>query len=99
MSAISDVKAMPGDAHGIKRPNLDLPIDMKTILVFCAILAGGLFFAAYSISQDVTAAGTAVTTRQAHRRAHMSAMSKAQRMARCRQRGPSMSAMTRYWRD
>jgi PiT family inorganic phosphate transporter len=62
MSAVADAKHIPGDAHGSKRPKLDLPIDMKTILIFFAILAGGLFFAAYSISQDISAAGTQVTT-------------------------------------
>ena len=62
MTAVADVKEIPGDAHSIKRPKLDHPIDMKTLLVFLAILAGGLFFAAYSISRDVADAGTAVTT-------------------------------------
>ena len=52
MTAVADAKQIPGDPHGIKRPKLDLPIDMKTVLVFLAIVAGGLFFAAYSISQD-----------------------------------------------
>jgi PiT family inorganic phosphate transporter len=62
MTAVADVKEIPGDAQSTERPKLDHALDMKTLLVFLAILAGGLFFAAYSISQDVSAAGTQVTT-------------------------------------
>jgi inorganic phosphate transporter, PiT family len=53
---------MHDEAHSIKRPKLDYVFDIKTLLIFFAILAGGLFFAAYSISKDVTEAGVAVTT-------------------------------------
>jgi PiT family inorganic phosphate transporter len=41
---------------------LDQPIGPRTILVFLAVLAGGLFFMAYSIYSDVTGAGAAPTT-------------------------------------
>ncbi len=44
------------------RPKLDQPIGIKTILIFLAIMALGLFFAAYSIYGDIAAAGTPVTS-------------------------------------
>jgi hypothetical protein len=37
-------------------------MGIKTILIFFAIMAFGLFFAAYSIHKDLTAAGTPVTS-------------------------------------
>ena len=62
MTTIAVEKELHADDHSIKRPNLDYVFDIKTLLIFFAILAGGLFFAAYSISKDVTEAGVAVTT-------------------------------------
>ena len=56
MSAITDVHAASApEAHG--KPKLDKPMDIRQLLVFLAILAGGLFFMAYSIYSDVSAAG------------------------------------------
>lgn len=43
------------------RPKLEQPMGIKTILIFLAIMALGLFFAAYSIYGDIAAAGTPVT--------------------------------------
>ena len=62
MTTIAVEKELHADDHSIKRPKLDYVFDIKTLLIFFAILAGGLFFAAYSISKDVTEAGVAVTT-------------------------------------
>ncbi len=50
-----------GIGEGVK-PKLDHPMDFKTILIFMAVLAGGLFFTAYSISSDIANAGTLVAT-------------------------------------
>ena len=46
----------------IARPKLDQPMGIKTILIFFAIMALGLFFTAYNIHKDLTAAGTPVTS-------------------------------------
>ncbi len=60
VSASSDLSAGIGGS-GVK-PKLDHPMDVRTILIFLAVLAGGLFFTAYSIWSDMTVAGTPVTT-------------------------------------
>ncbi len=39
------------------RPKLDHPVNFKAILIFVAVIAGGLFFTAYSIYRDVQASG------------------------------------------
>jgi inorganic phosphate transporter, PiT family len=44
------------------KPKLDQPMGIRTILIFLAIMAFGLFFAAYSIYKDISAAGTPVTS-------------------------------------
>jgi len=44
------------------RPNLDNKMGMKSLFIFLGIIALGLFFTAYSIYSDITAAGTTVTT-------------------------------------
>jgi PiT family inorganic phosphate transporter len=46
----------------IARPKLDQPMGIRTILIFFAIMALGLFFTAYNIHKDLTAAGTPVTS-------------------------------------
>jgi inorganic phosphate transporter, PiT family len=61
MTAITDVRSMPAPA-GEGRPKLDAPMDIRTLLVFLAVLAGGLFFMAYSIYTDVAASGGGSTT-------------------------------------
>jgi hypothetical protein len=55
----TDIASAPSE---IARPKLDQPMGIKTILIFFAIMALGLFFAAYSIHKDLTAAGTPVTS-------------------------------------
>ena len=44
------------------RVKLDQPIDIRALLVFLAILAGGLFFMAYSIYSDIEQTNAAPTT-------------------------------------
>jgi inorganic phosphate transporter, PiT family len=55
----TDIASAPSE---IARPKLDQPMGIKTILIFFAIMALGLFFTAYSIHKDLTAAGTSVTS-------------------------------------
>ncbi|WGJ15119.1 inorganic phosphate transporter [Methylocapsa sp. D3K7] len=47
---------------GSPQPKLDHPMGIKTILIFLAIMALGLFFAAWNIYRDIAAAGTTVTS-------------------------------------
>ncbi len=44
------------------KPHLDRPIDMRAVVIFLAILAGGLFYMAYSIHSDLSATGGGPTT-------------------------------------
>ena len=44
------------------KPNLDHGTSPVTVLIFLALLAGGLFFTAYSLYQDIEAADVPVTT-------------------------------------
>ncbi len=44
------------------RPNLEHGTNPITALIFLGLLAGGLFFTAYSLYQDIDAAGMPVTT-------------------------------------
>jgi len=44
------------------KPNLNKPMGIKSILIYIAIVALGLFFTAYSIYGDISKAGTTVTT-------------------------------------
>src|SRR5450631_1197973 len=61
MSAISsrDIASTQADSP---RPRLDQPMGIKTILIFLAIMALGLFFAAWNIYKDISASGTTVTS-------------------------------------
>jgi PiT family inorganic phosphate transporter len=54
MSAITDAHA-PSEAP--KLVKFDKPIGVRGVLIFLAILAGGLFFMAYNIYNDIAAAG------------------------------------------
>jgi inorganic phosphate transporter, PiT family len=54
MSAIADVQ-IPEAAPA--RVRFDHPLDMRAIIAFLAVLAGGLFFMAWSIYADVTGSG------------------------------------------
>jgi len=61
MSAIADATtSAPSPAPA--RLKLDQPVDVRAILLFLAVLAGGLFFMAFSIYSDVAKAGSAPTT-------------------------------------
>ena len=44
------------------KPHLDHPLDFRIALIFLAVLAGGLFYMAYSIRSDLSAAGGGPTT-------------------------------------
>ena len=44
------------------KPNLDHPIDMRSVIVFLAIIGGALGYTAYSIYQDVQSTGAPVTS-------------------------------------
>ena len=61
MSAVTSNIDIAGGGVAV-RPKLDHAMDVKTILVFLAVLAGGLFFTAYSISSDISAAGAPAMT-------------------------------------
>jgi PiT family inorganic phosphate transporter len=55
----ADIVSTPSE---IARPRLDHPMGIRTILIFFAIMALGLYFTAYSIHKDLTAASTPVTS-------------------------------------
>jgi inorganic phosphate transporter, PiT family len=59
MSAITDVHSSQAPPATV---NFDKPTDMRGVLVFLAILAGGLFFMAYSIYSDIANAGAPAPT-------------------------------------
>jgi PiT family inorganic phosphate transporter len=61
MSAATDV-ATPKVASAAGKPHLDHPVDIRAALIFLAILAGGLFYVAYSIYEDMAATGGGPTT-------------------------------------
>jgi inorganic phosphate transporter, PiT family len=59
MSAITDAHA-PSEAP--KLVKFDKPIGVRGVLIFLAVLAGGLFFMAYSIYSDIATAGAPTPT-------------------------------------
>ncbi len=61
MTAISSIDIASPQAES-PRPKLDQPMGIRTILIFLAIMALGLFFAAYNVYRDISAAGTTVTS-------------------------------------
>ncbi len=61
MTAIADATpSAPSPAPS--RVKLDQPMDIRAVLIFLAVIAGALFFMAYSIYSDVTGAGGGPTT-------------------------------------
>jgi len=60
MTAATDFQR-PHAAAPVK-PHLDHTLDPRAVLIFLAILAGGLFYMAYSIYSDVSATGGGPTT-------------------------------------
>ena len=61
MSAAFDVRFGPHATAPVK-PHLDRPLDIRFALAILAVLALGLFYMAYSIRSDVSAAGGGPTT-------------------------------------
>ncbi|MFT3732355.1 MAG: inorganic phosphate transporter [Hyphomicrobium sp.] len=64
MSDTTSVASLPGGIphpHGGK-PKLDHDSGIITVLVFLGLLAGGIFFTAWSLYQDVSNAGVQITT-------------------------------------
>ena len=61
MSAAFDARLGP-HAEAPVKPHLDHPVDPRLALILLAVLALGLFYMAYSIRSDVTAAGGGPTT-------------------------------------
>src|SRR5580700_1796890 len=59
MSAITNVHAPQASPATV---NFDKPTNMRGVIVFLAILAGGLFFMAYSIYSDIAASGAPAPT-------------------------------------
>ena len=61
MTAISSKDIASTQAESPK-PHLDQPMGIRTILIFLAIMAIGLFFAAYNIFMDISASATPVVS-------------------------------------
>ncbi len=61
MTAVSDVST-PRAAHSSGKPHLDHPMDIRLALGILAVLAGGLFYMAYSIRSDIAESGGGPTT-------------------------------------
>ena len=62
MSSITTAEVPIQTVHpGSPRPQLDHPVDMRQIIIFLAIIAGALFFTAYSVWSDIEASGGAPT--------------------------------------
>jgi PiT family inorganic phosphate transporter len=59
MSAITDAQAPPSAPATVR---LDKPLDMRGVIAFLAVLAGGLFFMAYSIYADIADSGAPAPT-------------------------------------
>ena len=62
MTAIYPPAVGPGDAKYENKLDLNKPMGARSIMVFLAIMAIGLFFVAYSIYSDVTKVGTPVSS-------------------------------------
>ena len=61
MSAAFDARLGPSAAPPVK-PHLDHPLDIRLALILLAVLAGGLFYMAYSIRSDISETGGGPTT-------------------------------------
>jgi PiT family inorganic phosphate transporter len=60
MSAVTSADFIGDTEHKVARPDLNKPMSLQALLVFLAVLAIGLFFAAYSVYADVENAGAHV---------------------------------------
>ena len=54
MTAIADASGAAAQTAPA-RVHLDQPLDMRAVIIFLAVIAGGLFFMAYSIYADIVA--------------------------------------------
>ncbi len=61
MTVIADASGAAAQPAPI-RVHFDQPLDIRAVLIFLAVIAGALFFMAYSIYSDVTGAGGGPTT-------------------------------------
>ena len=61
MTAISETDIASTQAESPK-PHLDHQMGVRTLLIFLAIMALGLLFAAYNIYRDISTSGTVVTS-------------------------------------
>src|SRR5277367_99762 len=61
MTAITDIQA-PAPSPAPTRIKLDEPMSVQALLIYLAVIAGALFFMAYSIYSDVKTAGGGPTT-------------------------------------
>ena len=63
MTAATELRSpLAGPRAAPVKPHLDHPLDFRIALIFLAVLAGGLFYMAYSIRSDLSAAGGGPTT-------------------------------------
>ena len=63
MTAIADAAgSTPIPSPSQARLRLDQPLSIRAVLIFLAVIAGGLFFMAYSIYSDVTESGGGPTS-------------------------------------
>ncbi|WP_395665792.1 inorganic phosphate transporter [Methylocella sp.] len=60
MTSITSTDDVLTTGDGVRKPVLDRPMSPLTLLIFGGVLAVGLFFTAFSIWRDVSAAGVAV---------------------------------------
>ena len=61
MTAITDIRSPP-QGPTPARIKLDEPMSIQALLIYLAVIAGALFFMAYSIYSDIEAAGGGPTT-------------------------------------
>ena len=61
MTAFADASGAAAQPAPV-RVQFDQPVDIRAVLIFLAVIAGALFFMAYSIYSDVTGAGGGPTT-------------------------------------
>ena len=59
MTAVADASGGAAAQTAPARVHFDQPVDVRAVLIFLAVLAGGLFFMAYSIYSDVSESGAA----------------------------------------
>jgi inorganic phosphate transporter, PiT family len=62
MTSLTSVESISPEIQEGPKPHLDHPVDMRAVIIFLAVIAGGLFFAAYSIYNDMQLTGTKVVS-------------------------------------